>query len=118
MSMTARVLKSVSIPVLLLACAAAYADGQFGQASTVRYSDLNLQRLHDVAKLYSRIGAAADKLCGPRSLTGAYVKAGIYASCYSDAVANAVRRVNSAALTAYYIERTQAPSHDLSIAQK
>jgi UrcA family protein len=118
MSMTARLLKGVSVSVLSLACAVAYADVQFEHSAPVRYSDLNLERLSDVSKLYDRIGVAADKVCGPRSLTGSYSKSGIYASCYADAVAQAVRHINKPALTTYYIERTQFTAHGLSVAQK
>jgi UrcA family protein len=117
MSIRSKLLQGVTVSLISLACAVAYADTQLGQTS-VHYSDLNLQRLHDVARLYDRIAVAADTLCGPRSLTGAYSKSGIYASCYRDAIAQAIARVNSPALTAYYIERTQPTSHDLSIAQK
>jgi UrcA family protein len=120
MSITS-LLRGASIAVLALAATAAYADSatvQFQDASPVRFSDLNLDRPADVAKLYYRIAAAADRVCGPRSLTGAYSKSSIYQSCYADAVAQAVARVNQAPLTAYYQQRVQSTSRDLSIARK
>ena len=120
MSIT-KLLRVAPIAVLSLACAAAYADSatvEFQQASAVRFSDLNLSRPSDVARLYQRIATAADKLCGPRSLTGAYSKSAIYQSCYSDTVAQAVARVNRAPLTAYYEERMQPTSRELAIARK
>jgi UrcA family protein len=120
MSIT-KLLRVAPIALLSLACAAAYADSttvEFQTASAVRFSDLNLSRPADVARLYERIATAADKLCGPRSLTGSYSKSGIYQSCYEDAVAQAVARVNQARLTAYYRQRVQPTSYDLSIARK
>ncbi|HTX24482.1 MAG TPA: UrcA family protein [Steroidobacteraceae bacterium] len=122
MSICKQLLQGVSVSVLLLACAAAYADSPpsvaFQHASLVRFTDLSLDRPGDVAKLYERITAAADKVCGPRSLTGSYSKSGVYASCYADAVSQAVARVNHPALTAYYEQRTPSPARALAIAQK
>jgi UrcA family protein len=120
MSIT-NLMRGVSIAVLSLTCAAAYADSatvEFQSASAVRFSDLNLDRPGDVAKLYQRIATAADKVCGPRSLTGSYSKASIYQSCYADAVAQAVGRVNQPRLTAYYRQRVPSSSYDLAIARK
>jgi UrcA family protein len=120
MSIT-KLTRVASIAVLSLVCAAAYADSatvEFQTASAVRFSDLNLDRPGDAAKLYQRIATAADKVCGPRSLTGSYSKTSIYESCYHDAVAQAVARVNQAHLTAYYRQRIEPTSRDLSIARK
>jgi UrcA family protein len=117
----AHLLRGACITLLSLACAAAYADSttvEFQHASAVRFSDLNLDRPADVAKLYQRIATAADRVCGPRSLTGSYSKTSIYQSCYSDAVAQAIARVNQAPLTAYYEQHAQPASRDLSIARK
>jgi UrcA family protein len=114
MSITSKLLQGVSLSILSLACAAAYADAQFQDSSRVRYSDLNLQRQSDVAKLYDRIAVAADQVCGPRSLTGSYSKSSIYTNCYDDALAQAVARVNQAPLTLYYEQRTQHAAHELA----
>jgi UrcA family protein len=118
MSITSKLLQGVSLSILSLACAAAYADTQLQPASLVRYSDLNLQRPSDVAKLYERIAAAADRVCGPRSLTGSYSKSAIYASCYDDAVAQAVARINQTPLTLYYEQRVQHAAPALAVASK
>ena len=127
MSISAKPLRAVSLSVLSIACAAcafacaaAYADAQFQHSSLVRFEDLSLQKPGDVAKLYGRITSAADKLCGPRSLTGAYAKSAVYASCYADTVAQAVARVDRAPLTAYYEQRMHpaSASREFSIARK
>jgi UrcA family protein len=118
MSISSKLLQGVSVSILSLACAGAYADAQFQHSSLVRYSDLNLQRPSDVAKLYQRIAVAADQVCGPRSLTGSYSKSSIYASCYDDALAQAVARVNQAPLTLYYQQRMPRGSQELAVASK
>jgi UrcA family protein len=118
MSITAKLLRWISVSVLSLGCAAAYADVQFEHSSLVRFADLNLQKPGDVAKLYGRIATAADKLCGPRSLTGAYAKSATYASCYADTVAQAVARVNQAPLTTYYERRMHPSSREISVARE
>ncbi len=118
MSISSRLLQGVSLSILSLACAAAFADTQLDHSSLVRYSDLNLQRPSDVAKLYQRIASAADRVCGPRSLTGAYSKSAVYASCFDDTVAQAVARVNQTPLTLYYEQRVQHAAPALAVASK
>ncbi len=118
MSISAKLLRGLSLLILSLACSVTFADVQFQHSSLVRFADLNLQKPADVAKLYGRITAAADKLCGPRSLTGAYSKSAVYAGCYAHTVAQAIARVDQAPLTAYYEERMHPASRELSIARK
>lgn len=94
-------------------------DASLNQRSlTVRYSDLSLDRPADVARLYHRIGVAADSVCGPREITGSHLELPSYRVCFDAAVANAVAAVASPALSAYY--RTQlARSHPLeTLAQR
>jgi UrcA family protein len=123
MTITGKLLKGAAVSVIALACGATYADPPspvgFQHSSLVRYSDLNLSRPQDVAKLYSRITLAADRLCGPRSLTGSHYKAADYASCYSDTIAQAVARVDQPSLSAYFRQRSPEPvAREFSIAQK
>jgi UrcA family protein len=123
MKITTKLLAGAAVAVISLACGAAYADSTsavgFQRSSLVHYSDLNLNRPRDVARLYVRITMAADKLCGPRSLTGAYYKAADYASCYSDTVAQAVARVDDPSLSAYLRQRSPEPaSREISIARQ
>jgi UrcA family protein len=109
--------------IVSLSCGAAYADSPsavgFQHSSLVRYSDLNLNRQQDVARLYARITLAADKLCGPRSLIGSYSKRADYTSCYTDTVAQAVASVDQPSLSAYFRQRSPEPvSREISIAQQ
>lgn len=116
-----KVLVAVAASLVSFASAVAYADSaptvQFDHSATVHFTDLNLERSRDVARLYERITQAADKLCGPRSLTGAYYKSAAYANCYADAVGEAVARVNQPSLTSYYRQRLGEQSPRLSLAR-
>jgi UrcA family protein len=122
MLVTGKFLRAVALSIAPLACAAAYADSQpigFSHSLVVRYQDLNLNQTHDVARLYARINLAADKLCGPRSLTGAYVKSADYASCFNDTVAQTVARVNHPAVSAYFRQHSAEPAgRSIAVAQK
>jgi UrcA family protein len=123
MRITGTLLKGTAVSVIALACAAAYADSPstvgFQRSSLVHYSDLNLNQPRDVVRLYTRITVAADKLCGPRSLTGSYYKSADYASCYTDTVAAAVARVDQPSLSAYFRQRSAQPvSRMVTIAQQ
>jgi len=114
-----KVLVGTAAALLTLAGASAYAGSsatiEFNHSSSVSFSDLDLSRSRDVARLYQRIALAADKVCGPSSLTGAYSKSAAYRSCYADAIAHAVTHVNHAGLSAYYRQRWPEP---LSVAQQ
>jgi UrcA family protein len=112
MNITGKLLRGAALSVVSFACVAAYAESppvEFQHSSTVRFSDLNLNRPQDVARLYNRITLVADKVCGPRTLTGAYAKSADYASCFGDAVAQAVAHVDQPTLTAYYRQRWAEP---------
>jgi UrcA family protein len=86
---------------------------------SVHYADLDLERPADVARLYQRIRLAAEDVCGPRLLTGSHVPQSGYQRCFADAVAQAVARVDRAALSAYHQQRLgTASQHDATIAQR
>jgi UrcA family protein len=109
MAITAKLLTVAALSVIPLA--GAYADLPVAtHSSMVRYDDLNLDRTRDVARLYYRITLAADRLCGPRSLTGSYYKSAIYQSCYTDTVAQAIARIDSPSVTSYYLKRRGGPA--------
>lgn len=121
MAIIGKLLTGAAVSVISLACAGAYANSPpvESHSSTVHFQDLNLNRQHDVAKLYNRITVAADRVCGPRSLTGSHYKTADYQSCYADAVAQAVAHVDRAAVTSYYRQRWADPiSPKASIAQQ
>jgi UrcA family protein len=111
-----KLLTGVAVSVFSLASAAAFADSP--RSSTVHFRDLNLDRPQDVARLYSRISIAADRVCGPRSLTGSYYKSADYTSCYADAIAQAVANVDHASVTGYYRQRWAEPLSKVTIARQ
>lgn len=122
MRITGKLLKGIAVSAISLVGAIAYADtapAGFDRSSIVRYADLNLNQPRDVAKLYSRITLAADKVCGPRSLVGSYSKRAQYQSCYVDTVSRAVAHVDEPSLSAYFRQRLPEPaSREFSIAQQ
>jgi UrcA family protein len=88
-----------------IGCAVSHADpaSSPSQRSTaVHYNDLSLDRAVDVKTLYRRIETAADRVCGPREVTGSHLPAPSYLPCYDVAVRQAVESVANPALSAYY----------------
>jgi UrcA family protein len=78
-------------------------------STTVSFRDLDLQRSDDVARLYRRLEAAADQLCGPRAFNVFYRTVPAYRACVADAVQKAVARINQPMLSGYSRQRlTQA----------
>jgi UrcA family protein len=105
MTIAGRLFAAAAVSVLSFGCEAVNADSA-PSSLTVRIADLNLNQPRDIARLYTRISSAADKMCGPRSVGGFNLTSSDYLSCYSDAVAQAVTRLDRPAVTAYYRERT------------
>jgi UrcA family protein len=115
-------LLGAAVSVLSLACAAAHADSTLYSVSTrligshsevVHFSDLNLDQVRDVARLFNRIALAADRVCGPRSFGGYYIKTADYESCNSDAIARAVAHIDRPSVTTYFQQRS-ADTHRVS----
>jgi UrcA family protein len=69
---------------------------------TVRFTDLNLDRAADVARLYHRIRVAARSACGARDLELTNWVDPDWQRCVYVAVAQAVTRVDRPALSAYH----------------
>ena len=109
MAITSKLLTVAALSVMSFTAAHAAAPVA-PQALTVRYDDLNLNRARDVARLYNRVTLAADRVCGPRSLTGSYSKSAIYQSCYTDTVAQAIAHIDRSSLTSYYLARGGEPA--------
>jgi UrcA family protein len=111
MAIAGKLLTGAAVSFISLACANVYADSSpvDTHSSIVKFKDLDLNRAHDVAKLYNRISIAADRVCGPRSLTGSNYKTADYESCYADAVARAVAHVDQPSVTSYYRQRLAEP---------
>ena len=119
MSTPRKLLRHTAATLASLMAVTAYAapesSVQLQRSAVVHFSDLDLQRSGDVARLYQRIALSADRLCGPRALPGAYMKSGVYASCFRDTVAQAVASVNNPLLTTYY---HQHAGGSLSLAER
>jgi UrcA family protein len=82
--------------------ASATSAAELPQSITVRYTDLNLDRAADVARLYHRIEAAAQSICGARDLEVSDWVDSQWQRCVDAAVAQAVGRVDRPALSAYH----------------
>jgi UrcA family protein len=67
-------------------------------AKTVRYSDLNLKKSADVARLFGRIKLAAASICSPLAGQDAQ-RAARFHHCINDSMAKAVAQVDSPLLT-------------------
>jgi UrcA family protein len=93
-----------SVGISLMASAALYAANttlnEPQHSVHVRYTDLNLNRAADVARLYRRLSIAAQSVCGPRDFGGH--KTPGYDSCVAGTIKQAVVAVDSAALSAFY----------------
>jgi UrcA family protein len=81
----------------------------------VRISDLDLATPEGTATLYMRIRNAARTVCPTMDIRLLEEKA-VWDRCVNEAIANAVTKVGSANLTAYYLARTHR-SHALATAQ-
>lgn len=84
--------------------------------AVVRYSDLNPDTRSGVKTLFGRIQVAANEVCGQYGPQDSLVPSAAHRSCISDAVAAAVRKVDSSLLTAYYTERDAR--HSLNTASR
>jgi UrcA family protein len=106
MSRLTHVLYGAAAALLVIAAPAiSHADSATAQQTrsmSVRYDDLTLDHPAGVKTLYHRITVAADKVCGPRELTGSHLALPSYQYCYDAAVSGAVTAVASPALSAYY----------------
>jgi UrcA family protein len=122
MTVARKLFLGAAVSAISLGCAGAYADSAPNSASsslTVRIADLNLNQPRDIARLYTRISSAADKVCGPRSVGGFNLTSADYLSCYSDAVAQAVAHLDRPAVTAYYrVRSAESAGRDAKLVQE
>ena len=100
--------------MMWMACTVAHADATVvverhaAPSVTVSFRDLDLQRSGDVARLYRRLKAAADLVCGPRAFNVFYNTLPKYQACVDDAVQRSVAHINQPALSAYSRQVTQS----------
>jgi UrcA family protein len=118
---SSRVLASLigayALAIVLVAPPVSYAQSVAAQPTVaVRYADLNLDTHSGVKTLFSRIQTAADEVCQQYGPQGSLIPSAAHRSCTKDAVAAAVRKVDSPRLTAYYSERDDR--HSLNTASR
>ena len=100
--------------VALLAALAAGAQAADAPQVHVTYADLNVGTTAGAMRLYRRIRAAADQVCGVPG-TWELARVGQIKACAARAVADAVAAVNAPALTAVYkADRGVAPGTRLA----
>ena len=101
---------SVIAAAMLLASAGSvssvFADEQV-RSEKVKFPDLNVETQEGVRALYSRIHAAATRVC---SQNDPVLRAGVPA-CIGKAEAEAIEKVNLSQLTAYYKSKTNIGGH-------
>ena len=104
-----RVIKTLIFGALALSCGAVSiaADNSDVPQGVVKFGDLNLSNPQGAATLYSRIAAAAERVCGSSdyrefgSMTGTK-------SCVHKAIKDAVTKVDRPALYAVYNPKNKA----------
>ena len=75
---------------------------------TVKYGDLDVSRPQGAATLYSRIRAAAEKVCSP--LEGGGVAAKMrFNACIDRAISDAVETIHQPELSAFYSAKRGTP---------
>ena len=107
---SSRVLASIigayALAVVLIAPRVTYADSVAQPPTvTVSFSGLNLDTRAGVETLYRRIQFAASEVCEQYEPHGTLVPSAAFRGCIREAVADAVRKVDSPLLTAYFSER-------------
>lgn len=76
------------------------------QSVTVSYGDLNLSHQAGIATLYSRLRAAAGRVCAPEPDGRDLDKRDYWKQCFNQAMDNAVAGINNPALTQAHFSRT------------
>ena len=96
--------------LLALSCSAVCtADAGTGiPEETVKYSDLQMSRTADAARLYARISMAARDVCEELDHGNLSSKV-IFHRCVQQAIANAVDKVDQPALYSIYSVKNPAP---------
>ncbi len=78
--------------------------------TVVRYSDLDLSKTEDVARLYARISRTARDTCvsDPAAWDG---RTSLMQKCIRQTIEQAVYHINKPVLTALYVERVKQAPH-------
>ena len=100
-----RMITPVVLAALVIGVAAlpARADAPLiSQAAEVDYGDLDLAKSAGVERLYARMQAATDKVCGARYRPGTLVTDPGWRTCIADALDQAVADLDVPTVTAYH----------------
>lgn len=89
--------------ICLLGVAPAWSSTPVAHSVTVSFRDLDLSKLDGATTLYRRIQSAAKQVCGKQ--TADLIERSIWSSCYRNAIADAVTKVNNPLLTAVHTGR-------------
>lgn len=81
---------------------ASFVNTAFAGEQAVRIGDLDLNKSADVARLYNRIRAAAESVCGVGPITGTLLPGNGHLRCVEETVATAVARMHNEQLSAYH----------------
>jgi UrcA family protein len=106
----ASIIGSYALLIVLVAPRVTHADS-VDQRSTAaaRFGDLNLDTRSGVQTLFRRIQTAAGEVCKQYEPHGTLLPSAAHRACMRNAVADAVREVDSPLLTAYYADITPVP---------
>ena len=79
------------------------------ESTEVRYGELDLDSAAGIAVLYTRLQAAAEKVCGSRFRPGTLVVSASFGTCVAEALTQAVAAVDRPAVTAYHASNASLP---------
>jgi UrcA family protein len=94
---------ATAVVLCLLSITPAWSSTPGEHSVTVSYRDLDLSSLEGARTLYRRIQSAAKQVCGYQDAD--LIEQSIWRSCYRNAIADAVGKVNSPLLTAVHTGR-------------
>ena len=98
---TSRLTVALGASVLALAFTPATSTSAQKVSATVRYSDLNLSTREGAKAMFQRLKSTARSLCGDEPDIGDITGLGGWRTCVSDAVNDAVGRLNAPMVTAF-----------------
>lgn len=87
---------------LATAAPAAAESPLVAESTAIRYGDLDLDKTAGVARLYARMQAAAERVCGARYRPGTLLVEPAWRECVAAAVNAAVTKLDRPAVTEYH----------------
>ena len=101
-------LATIALAAAMPASSALAASPNEVRQQSLNYSDLNLNSMSGVRRVYARIRKAASAVCGERQGVGSRITQRDWQDCYDRAVADAVAKLDKPALNAYHQRRAGA----------